>query len=271
MPVARLYIPRRIVVLVAAAGAILFLHSAMFVSRAAPLEIRQQIAGVPGADVPLRLELPAQQNQGAANHLGVIRILGLPPSFSLNRGFAAVGAWAVSLNDVPTLKLAAPTNFEGTLMLTIELVTEDNTEPQRWQVQLTLVSKPGASPRQPTMAALASTSPAAPQEQKPAESIGTMKAAKPLRAASRAQMDRGKQLLQENDVAAARLIFKRLAESGVAEAAFAMAQTYDPDFLKKIPTAGLQPDLPEARKWYERAAVMGSTEAATRYGELYPR
>jgi hypothetical protein len=269
MPVVRRYIPRCIVVLVAAAGAVLSLHSAVSISWAASLEIKQQIGGVPGQEVPLRLELPAQQGQ--ANHMGFIRILGLPPSFSLNRGFAAVGAWAVSIDDVSALSLAAPTNFEGTLMLTIELVRDDNSDPLRWQVQLTLVSRPGTLPQQPAMATLAPASPASPQQRKPAESIGTMKAAKPLVAASRAQMDRGKQLLRENDVAAARLIFKRLAESGVAEAAFAMAQTYDPEFLKTIPTAGLQPDMTKARKWYERAVVMGSAAAATRFGELYPR
>ena len=72
-----------------------------------------------------------------------------------------------------------------------------------------------------------------------------MKAAQPLRTASRAQMNRARELLQYNDVAAARLIFKRLAETGVAEAAFNLAQTYDPDFLKTIPTAAWSP----TRRW----------------------
>lgn len=274
MPVVRRCILGRIVSPLAAAGAILCLHSAAFVSCAAPLEIRQQLAGLPGEEVPLRLELPAKAMPGEAASMGFVRILGLPPMFSLNRGFAAAGAWAVSLAEADALALAAPVSFEGTLVLTIELVREESEEPQRWQIQITLVPKPGTTPPPPAMPALApasaSSAAAAPQP-KPAESIGSMKAAQPLRAAARAQMDRGKQLLQENDVAAARLIFKRLAESGVAEAAFAMAQTYDPEFLKTIPTAGLQPDLVQARKWYERAAVMGDASAALRFGELYPR
>ena len=271
MPVVRRYILGRIVSPLAAASAILCLHSAAFVSCAAPLEIRQQLAGVPGEEVPLRLELPAKPIPGEATSMGFVRILGLPPMFSLNRGFAAAGAWAVSLGEADALALAAPVSFEGTLVLTIELVRDESDEPQRWQIQITLVpNQSGSTPQPPAMAALAPASPAAPQP-KPAESIGSMKAAQPLRAAARAQMDRGRQLLRENDVAAARLIFKRLAESGVAEAAFAMAQTYDPEFLKTIPTAGLQPDLVQARKWYEWAAVMGNASAALRFGELYPR
>jgi hypothetical protein len=271
MPVVRRYILGRIVSPLAAAGAILCLHAAAFVSCAAPLEIRQQLAGVPGEEVPLRLELPAKPMPGEATSMGFVRILGLPPMFSLNRGFAAAGAWAVSLGEADALALAAPANFEGTLVLTIELVRDESDEPQRWQIQITLVPKQSrTTPQPPAMAALGPASPAAPQP-KPADSIGSMKAAQPLRAAARAQMDRGRQLLQENDVAAARLIFKRLAESAVAEAAFALAQTYDPEFLKTIPTAGLQPDLVQARKWYERAAVMGNPAAALRFGELYPR
>jgi hypothetical protein len=268
MPVVRRYILRRIVSPLVAGGAILCLHSAAFVSCSAPLEIRQQLAGVPGEEVPLRLELPAKPMPGEAASMGFVRILGLPPMFSLNRGFAAAGTWAVSLAEADALALATPVSFEGTLVLTIELVRDESDEPQRWQIQITLVPHlAGATPPPP---ALAPAIPAAPQP-KPAESIGSMKAAQPLRAAARAQMDRGRQLLHENDIAAARLIFKRLAESGVAEAAFAMAQTYDPEFLKTIPTAGLQPDLVQARKWYERAAVMGNASAALRFGELYPR
>jgi hypothetical protein len=271
MPVVQRYGLKRIVNLTAAASVILCLYPAALTCGARAQEIKQQIAGVPGEELPLRLELPVQPGQQEADSTGYIRILGLPPSFSLNRGFAAVGTWAVSLDAITGLTLATPANFEGNLLLTVELVRDQSAEPLRWQVQVTLAQKgAGASQQPPALANMTPVSPAGPQQQ-PAASIGTMKAAQPLRAASRAQMDRGRQLLQDNDVAAARLIFKRLAESGVGEAAFALAQTYDPDFLKTIPTAGLQPDLAQARKWYERAALMGDAAAALRFGELYPR
>ena len=259
--VMRRYLPKRIVILAAAAGAILSLYSAVFISGALAQEIKQQIAGVPGEDLPLRLELPAQPDQQEASSTGYIRILGLPPSFSINRGFAAVGAWAVSLGDAGGLTLATPRDFEGNLLLTIELVRDQSAEPERWRVLVTLAQKQaGASPPPPM---LANSTPASPggSQQQPADSIGSMKAAQPLRTASRAQMNRAQDLLQHNDVAAARLIFKRLAETGIAEAAFGLAQTYDPDFLKTIPTAGLQPDMAAARHWYEWASALGSAPA----------
>src|SRR5208283_4427028 len=102
--------------------------------------------------------------------------------------------------------LTTPGDFEGNLLLTVELVRDQNAEPLRWQVQITLAKKgSGASPP-PAPGTPASTD--APQQ--PAESIGSMKAAQPLRTASRAQMNRAREPLQNNDVAAARLIFKRL-------------------------------------------------------------
>ena len=260
MPAVRRYVPRRIVILAAAAGAFLSLHAAVCIPPALAQEIKQQFTGVPGEELPLRLELPAKQGLDEAGSAGFIRILGLPPSFSLNRGFAAVGAWAVSLDDASALTLTAPGDFEGNLLLTVELVRDRNAEPLKWQVVVSLAKKGSAASQQPTsMGAMAGM---ADGSQAPAASIGSMKAAQPLRAASRAQMARARELLKDNDVAAARLIFKRLAETGFAEAAFNMGQTYDPDFLKTIPTAGLEPDPALARQFLLRTALFESLREA---------
>jgi hypothetical protein len=253
-----------IVILAAAAGAIL-LHSAQFIACAFAEEIKQQFTGAPGEEMPLRLELPAQPDQDETGSAGYIRILGLPPSFSLNRGFAAVGAWAVPASDVSGLTLSAPSDFQGNLLLTIELVRSQDAEPLKWQVAIVLAKKGASAPPPVSMTGMAAG------QQPPAESIGSMKAAQPLKTASRAMMSRAKELLQNNDIAAARLIFKRLAENGLGEAAFNLAQTYDPDFLKTIPTAGLEPDPESARQWYQRAAAMGYPAAASRLAELYAR
>jgi tripartite-type tricarboxylate transporter receptor subunit TctC len=95
---------------------------------------------------------------------------------------------------------------------------------------------------------------------------GLQSASVPPSAADRAQMERAAVLLQGNDVAAARLIYKKLATANIAEAAYALAQTYDQDFLKDIQTAGLIPDPAMAQRWYERAAALGSAAATRRLG-----
>ena len=269
MPALRRYLLKRIVILAAAAGrncpsAPLYLSPVRSPRRSGSRSRRagRRTAAPPGT--------ARAAGPGWAGGAGFIRILGLPPSFSLNRGFAAVGAWAVSAGDADGLTLTAPGDFEGNLLLTIELVRGQNAEPLRWQVLIALAQKRSGNSQPPTP--IAGTMPGAPGgPPKPPESIGSMKAAQPLRAASRAQMNRAKELLQNNDIAAARLIFKRLAETGLAEAAFNLAQTYDPDFLKTIPTAGLERDPALARQWYERAVAMGDAAAASRISELNAR
>jgi TPR repeat protein len=51
----------------------------------------------------------------------------------------------------------------------------------------------------------------------------------------------------------------------------ALAGTYDPDELAKMKVVGLQPNVEEARKWYERARELGAFEAAERLRRLGAR
>ena len=83
-----------------------------------------------------------------------------------------------------------------------------------------------------------------------------------------AYLARARALMKANDIAAARLIFTRLASNGVAEAAFELGQTYDPDFLRTMHIAGLEPDLEVARRWYMKAAALGNADAQSRLATL---
>jgi TPR repeat protein len=86
-----------------------------------------------------------------------------------------------------------------------------------------------------------------------------------------AYLERARALVRANDIAAARLIFTRLANKGVAEAAFELGRTYDPDFLEIIPLAGLEPDLEMAKQWYKRAAALGNADAKSRLAKFEER
>jgi TPR repeat protein len=55
---------------------------------------------------------------------------------------------------------------------------------------------------------------------------------------------------------------------GSARGAFALGQTYDPDFLKRMNVVGMQPDFKTAKKWYEKAAQMGNTAAVRRLNSM---
>jgi hypothetical protein len=259
---------------IASASAAVFLTAAAFLSMypailAQAQEPQQQIRGIRGEKLPFSLMLPdGISNQGN----GFVRIIGLPPAFSLNRGFASGGAWLVSLPDMGSLVLTPEKGFEGKLDLTIELARGNQAVPVSWLVQVE-IAPPGFDFSQPPGVNAAAIAPAPPAAADPLTGIGSRKAGRvqQMSEVERAQMKRAQELLRTNDIAAARLIFNRLSEKGIAEAAFALAQTYDADFLQTMQVAGMEPDAAMARKWYERAAALGDAAAAKRVSELGAR
>ena len=71
-----------------------------------------------------------------------------------------------------------------------------------------------------------------------------------------------------SDVTAARLAFRRAAESGDAQAALALGGTFDPLVLKSLGAVGVAADPAQARGWYQKAAELGSRDARQRLNQL---
>jgi hypothetical protein len=70
----------------------------------------------------------------------------------------------------------------------------------------------------------------------------------------------GKDFFINGDVASARLLLRRAAAAGNAEAAFVLGTTFDPLVARRMGIiGGMEPDVGRARQWYERAAELGST------------
>jgi TPR repeat protein len=100
-------------------------------------------------------------------------------------------------------------------------------------------------------------------------------AAGPLISRSRAQdqfdqkeisvlLNRGKNLMASGDLAAARIVLRRAVDANNAEAALALAATYDPFVLRELKVYGFTGDAAMARAWYEKAAELGSSVAPRR-------
>jgi hypothetical protein len=79
---------------------------------------------------------------------------------------------------------------------------------------------------------------------------------------------RGKDLLGDGDLAAARLLLRRAAELGSAEGALTLGTTFDPAVLQRLGAIGATPDLAKARQWYQRAAELGSSAASQQLAGL---
>lgn len=80
--------------------------------------------------------------------------------------------------------------------------------------------------------------------------------------------DRSQALIEQGDIASARLMLTRAAEAGDARAALALGTTYDPDVLKKLGVIGVAPDAAQAHAWYTKAVEFGSADAALRLERL---
>jgi hypothetical protein len=81
-------------------------------------------------------------------------------------------------------------------------------------------------------------------------------------------LKRGKDAFSTGDLAAARLLLRRAAEGGSAEAALALGATFDPLIIRRLGAIGAAPDAAQARQWYQKAVALGSTTASQPLAQL---
>ena len=84
----------------------------------------------------------------------------------------------------------------------------------------------------------------------------------------RTLLERGDAMLQQKNLAAARMLFERAANAGVGIAALKLASTYDPGFIAEHNLLGIKGDPEKAELWYGRAAALGEKSAEGRLKSL---
>jgi hypothetical protein len=102
----------------------------------------------------------------------------------------------------------------------------------------------------------------------PAEPSDPARATRPLDAQDLAVLEH---FLKNGDILSARILLRRAAGGGNAQAALELGMTFDPDFLAARGVRGFPPDPAEARAWYERAAALGLAEASRHLERLAPK
>lgn len=172
-----------------------------------------------------------------------VMLAGLALGAQLSTG-ARVGdaSWQLQASDLKGVYVHAPQDFVGAMNATIELLSRNKRLIESRAVRLVWIPKPSASQ---------------PDNHSGSETVG-VRAMAPEAANL---IERGRDLLQSGDVASARLLFQRLADAGVADAALALAATYDPRYLAEHNLIGVVGDAAKARDWYQRASGLGSIEA----------
>jgi hypothetical protein len=81
-------------------------------------------------------------------------------------------------------------------------------------------------------------------------------------------VSRGEDYLTNGDLASARLLLRRAAAAGSANAALALGATFDPLVIRRLGAIGAEPDIARARKWYQKAIELGSTAASRQLATL---
>ena len=184
-------------------------------------------------------------------------IRGLPADAKLSSGLRNTsGGWMVRNEDVGNLSLTfRSTEFEpavapasGDYPLEIYLLG-DETAPQARRNFILRVDAQDSDQEQTAMNSSSSFMELAVLSMPP-ENISLL--------------SRADDLIDQGDVASARLLFRHLADRGVDRAAFELARTFDADVLASLNVRGVSGDKKEAKLWYERAAGIGNVAATER-------
>jgi hypothetical protein len=120
-------------------------------------------------------------------------------------------------------------------------------------------------PKEPANPSVAVEGAAAPPAISPAHRDATTDM---VRLQAEAMASRGDAMLGNKDISAARGFYDYAARAGSARAARALAETYDPVFLKQSGVVGPKPNPTLAAEWYRKAASLGDQTAEARLRTL---
>ncbi|MEP3276741.1 MAG: hypothetical protein ABJN26_21240 [Stappiaceae bacterium] len=236
------------------------------------LDVRESITATGHSPVALQVRI----SPDGALRKGYIVIRDVPKGVDLTAGqmIGKPGTWVLSTSDLNSLRLILPAEIPADFTLDIELLGPKGKRIDKRNILLK-TGKSVLKIREPVMAHKT----AEPQAQSEEQSTGkqarlprnnvskTAEAKGTANTLSQADKERyrahGDRLMTHGDIVAARAFYMRLAINNDAGGAFALATTFDPNYLKNINVFGMKGDVKEARKWYELAASLGSDKAKT--------
>jgi hypothetical protein len=245
----------------------------------APLLTASDVSGDMNVALPLGLEIK-NYTPGA-----MVELSGLPAGTVLTTGRAiGPGQWRIAVDDVSKTRITPPAGYVGPMTPTAQVGAGNGQivahtplrlswrQPPPPPDKVVVLRAPAAEPP-PARNAEAMPPPTkteAPVEPKkieaPAAPAKTDAAVTPRKIEASeiaALLRRAEDLMATGDLAAARLLLQRVAETKNARAAFELASTYDPAVIKKSANNSIAADPALAQFWYERARDWGSPDAAS--------
>jgi TPR repeat protein len=194
------------------------------------------------ANEPLSLGVSVDSATGDES----LMLAGLALGSRLSAGVpVSEASWRLASRDLNGVYVYAPRGFIGIMNTAVNLLSANQRLIESRAVRLEWIAKSNSSP---------------PMKQIESETVNAP-AVRPLNPENSFLMERGRELLERGDIASARLLFQRLANAGIADAALALGATYDPRYLAQHNLIGVAGDETKAQHWYQRANELGSTEA----------
>ena len=202
------------------------------------LTSKPRIEAKAGEDVPFSIAIDSVDMLPARS---IIAIREIPPgaTFSQGRPYGS-SEWSLTPDEIGDLQLRLPKGVTSGTDMRIELMGADGTILASATTRLEIAQDP--------------------------------RAALVLRSDESDRIDdlinHGQKMVEVGYLAGARAYFRRAVEAGSGEAALLLGACYDPAFIKKIGAQGIEPDLKEARTWYERAKQLGVADADAKLAQL---
>ena len=225
----------------------------------APLLTVTDASGDMNAPLPLGVEVK-NYTADATIDLG-----GLPAGTLLSTGAAkGDGQWRIAVDDLPKTRVTPPPGFVGLMTVMAEVRTGNGQAIVRSPLRLIWRQSPPVAVEAAEVHAPAATPVVKPPAQPPA-TVKVDAAPAPRKMDAKevaALLQRADELMANGDLAAARLLLQRVAETNNARAAFQLASTYDPIVIKKFGSNRVAADPALAQFWYQRARDWGSSDAS---------
>lgn len=192
----------------------------------------------PGKAARLSMQLLPREAIASADH---VTIGGIPNDITFNHGVrSGSDGWTIPIGKLPELELTASAGVAaGHFNLVFTAHAPDGRDLASAGTTLVVAAEAATEPPgQPVV---------------------------PLDEATQTQhIAKAREFLAIGQVSAARLVLQRTADSGNAEAALILGDTYDPVRLFQLGARGLVGDIAKATFWYEKADELGSSEAKAR-------
>jgi hypothetical protein len=153
-------------------------------------------------------------------------------------------SWQLAPRDLNGVYVYAPKDYVGIMNTAIELLSANQRLIESRAVRLEWIAKSDSPPTK-----------------RIEPGVLNARAVQPMSPENAVLMEKGQVLIRSGDIASAQLLFQRLANAGIADAALALAATYDPQYLAQHNLIGVAGDETKARSWYQRASELGSVEA----------